>query len=212
LISEGPQGPSFFYPFHFERLIEGAAIRGMSTAIRFIPTPAQLLLAGLGLAVIQTSALAASMPAPVTFKVSQAAEVPSAEYMNEGNINPRTRDMKATEAAAASPTTPDAAAPAGEVTSPATPPPAVASPAVGVEVGQAIPSYRTLGDAAKAGVNPLAQLRSKGPAAKAPAAAASGLKSSLPYALIGLVLLIVGAIGYGVSRARARAAGAANEE
>ena len=186
----------------------------MRTATRFIPSPAQLLLACLGLGVIQASALASPPQAPVTFKVGQAADVPSAEYMSEGNINPRTRDMKAAAAPAPAPSVVDSTPPAVSPAEPAATPPAplAAAPAVGLTVGEAIPSYRTLGDAAKAGVNPLAPAPVKAAAPKVPVArASSGLKSMSPYALIGLVLLIVGAVGYVVSRARARAAGADSE-
>ena len=88
---------------------------------------------GLGLT-LATLCASASTPVPsvTTLKVAAPSELPSETFMQEGGINPTTAAMHAQENP---------------------PPPASDEPLV---VGQALPAYKTMADAASAGVNPLA--------------------------------------------------------
>jgi hypothetical protein len=126
-----------------------------------------------GLSLVGSSALAAQAPAVTSFKVGEPHPLPTDAFMAEDAINPRTRDMRAGVAAGARTTAP------------------TATPDAGVQAGQAAPSYRTLGEAAKAGVNPMAAPQAVLKANKNASAPLGVVKPWWPYALAGLGFLVV---------------------
>jgi hypothetical protein len=131
------------------------------------------LAALLSLTTIGSGAFASQAPAVTTFKVGEPHALPTDAFMAEDAINPLTRNMRAGVAAGAPSALPSAA------------------PDAGVQVGQAAPSYRTLGDAAKAGVNPMAAPQAVLKASKNAAIPHGVVKPWWPYALAGLGFLVV---------------------
>jgi hypothetical protein len=133
------------------------------------------------------AAWATEAPTTATFNISQGSRVPDAAFMQSGSINPSTSDMKGGASSA-----PEAAP--------------VAAPDVGLQVGESARSYRTLGEAKAAGVNPLdpAKLNALRAAGQPAAGVSQNAKPWLPYVGAGLGSLIVIIIIYAASVFRAR--------
>ena len=125
----------------------------------------------------------AAEPAPLqSLSVSSDQNHPPDErFMEAPSINPTTLDMKASVKAP------------------------VAAPNIGVQVGDAAPSYETLKDAAAAGVNPMAAPAITVGIDKTAPAASTLLGRLWPYLLAGLGFALFCGIAYVVFAPRLRA-------